>query len=120
MTTEKKTKKLPSERAAWSYLLIAGLLEIIWATGLKSTEIPSLVTLIAILVSFDLFIRALSKIPIGTGYAVFTGIGTLGTVFVEIFWFGISINIVKIALILLLATCIVGLKMTSEPVQKEG
>ncbi|PEN34744.1 QacE family quaternary ammonium compound efflux SMR transporter, partial [Bacillus wiedmannii] len=65
------------------YLVFGGLIEIYWATGLKTNSM-SILTLIAILVSFQLLIEATKKIPIGTAYSVFTGIGTVGTILVDI------------------------------------
>ena len=69
--------------SAWTLLIVAGLLEVVWAVGLKYTEgfsrpLPSLITLTAMLLSIVLLGRALQTIPVGTGYAVWTGIGAVG------------------------------------------
>lgn len=98
----------------WLYVVLAGLLEVVWASGFKYEEVPSFVVLIAILVSFDLIIRATKVIPVGTVYAVFAGIGTIGTVIVEIVFENGSVSLVRIAFILLLLACIIGLKLTSK------
>ena len=96
--------------------MIAGLTEIVWAIGLKFadgfTEIgPSIVTLIFIVVSFLLFAKAMSVIPIGTAYAVFTGIGAAGTAVLGILVFDENASIEKIAFLCLLIFGIIGLKM---------
>lgn len=108
--------KEKSESKAWLFVILAGFLEVVWASGFKYEEVPSLVVLIAILLSFDLIIRATKVIPVGTVYAVFAGIGTIGTVIVEIVFENGSVSPVRIALILLLLACIIGLKLTN----KEG
>lgn len=69
---------------AWVYLLLAGLLEVVWAIGLKCTEgwsrlYPSLLTVAAMILSFIFLSLALKTLPVGTGYAVWTGIGAAGT-----------------------------------------
>ncbi|KEK24612.1 multidrug transporter [Bacillus gaemokensis] len=95
------------------YLILGGFIEIFWATGLK-TNAMNIFTLIAILISFQLLIDATKKIPIGTAYAVFTGIGTIGTILVDIFYFQEPFHFVKILLICLLALFIIGLKFSGE------
>jgi multidrug transporter EmrE-like cation transporter len=106
--------KAKSESKAWLYVIFAGFLEVIWASGFKYEEVPSLVVLIAILVSFDLIIRATKVIPVGTVYAVFAGIGTIGTVIVEIVFENGSVSPIRVALILLLLACIIGLKLINK------
>ena len=74
--------------SAWTLLIVAGLLEVVWAVGLKYTEgftrtLPSAITLTAMILSIVLLGRALRTIPVGTGYAVWTGIGAVGTALVE-------------------------------------
>lgn len=111
MLTESKAN---SESKAWLYVIAAGLLEIVWASGFKYEEVPSLVVLIAILLSFDLIIRATKVIPVGTVYAVFAGIGTIGTVIVEMVFENGSVSPLRVALILVLLACIIGLKLTNK------
>lgn len=103
-----------SEARAWAYVLVGGLLEIVWASGFKYEVIPSVVVLISLLTSFELIIRATKVLPIGTVYAVFAGMGTLGTTFVEIIMSGGAISMLRIIFILLLLACIVGLKLSSK------
>ncbi|WP_330163219.1 multidrug efflux SMR transporter [Paenibacillus woosongensis] len=106
-------------RMAWLFLIAAGVIEIYWASALKSNSL-GILTLIAILLSFELLIRATKMIPIGTGYAIFTGIGTIGTIVVDMFYFQEPFRWVKILLILLLAAFIIGLKISDGGVKKEG
>ncbi len=103
-----------SESRAWTYVVIAGVLEVIWASGFKYEEIPSLVVIIALLTSFDLIIKATKALPVGTVYAVFAGMGTLGTTIVEAVLSGGGISPLKIGFILLLLACIIGLKLTAK------
>ncbi|MEW9033024.1 MAG: SMR family transporter [Planifilum fimeticola] len=107
-----KSAKPPSPNRAWTYVLIGGALEIVWASGFKYDAVPDLVVLVSLLVSFDLIIRATKVLPVGTTYAVFTAIGTVGTVVVEAVSEG-RIGPLKVILVLLLLLCIVGLKVTS-------
>ncbi|WP_438350309.1 DMT family transporter [Paenibacillus sp. FA6] len=113
----KKQKKEISEGMAWIFLIIAGLIEIYWATGLKTNSM-GILTLLAIFLSFDLLIRATKKVPIGTAYAIFTGIGTIGTILVDMFYFQEPFKLIKILLILLLAGFIIGLKFSDGTVKK--
>lgn len=104
------------ENMAWIYLTIAGLTEIVWAIGLKFadgfTNIgPSIVTLLFIVVSFLLFAKAMAVIPIGTAYAVFTGIGAAGTAILGISLFGENASFEKIVFLGLLIFGIIGLKV---------
>jgi len=111
----KKSKAISVNRA-WLYIVVGGTLEIVWASGFKYEQIPPLVVLVALLLSFDLIIRAAAVIPIGTTYAVFAGIGTVGTVVVEAIMSN-TYNPLKIGIILLLLLFIMSLKLTSG---KEG
>ncbi|MBP2243334.1 multidrug transporter EmrE-like cation transporter [Cytobacillus eiseniae] len=103
-----------NESKAWLFVIIGGLLEVVWASGFKYEEIPPLVVLIAILASFDLIIRATKVLPVGTVYAVFAGMGTVGTTIVEMVLSGGAVSLLRILLILLLLACIIGLKLTSK------
>ena len=81
---------------AWAYLLIAGVLEVVWAIGLKYTEgfsrlWPSVITATAMVASIYFLAQALKTLPVGTGYAVWTGIGAVGTAILGIFLFSESI-----------------------------
>ena len=103
---------------AWTFLLIAGILEIGWAIGMKYTEgftrpWPSALTIIGMLMSFGLLSQALKQIPVGTGYAVWTGIGAVGTAAVGMLWLGESRELIRIVFLLFIVTGIVGLKATA-------
>ena len=103
---------------AWIYLLVAGLFEVVWAVGLKYTEgwtrlWPSVGTLVAMAVSFWFLSQALKAIPIGTGYAVWTGIGAIGVATVGIVLFGESASPARLACIALIIAGVVGLKAVS-------
>ena len=103
---------------AWSYLVIAGLLEIVWAIGLKYTEgftrlVPSLVTLAAMIVSVWFLALALRAIPVGTGYAVWTGIGAIGTAILGMVLFAEPATAARLACIGLIVAGILGLKLVS-------
>jgi len=103
---------------AWTLLLVAGLLEIGWAIGLKYTDgftrlAPSAVTLAAMVASVVCLAVALRTIPVGTGYAVWTGIGAVGTALLGIVLFGESADAARLACIGLIVAGIVGLKIVS-------
>ena len=103
---------------AWLILFVAGLCEIGWAIGLKYTEgftrlVPSILTGTAMVVSVILLGVALKTLPVGTGYAVWTGIGAVGTAILGIFLFGEATDWMRLASIALIVAGIVGLKLTS-------
>ena len=103
---------------AWVYLLLAGLLEIAWAVGLKYTEgftrlWPSLWTGAAMILSMLLLAVAVKSLPIGTAYAVWTGIGAVGTAVLGILLFGEPREVTRLLCVLLIVAGIVGLKLTS-------
>ncbi|MGH9796370.1 MAG: quaternary ammonium compound efflux SMR transporter SugE [Candidatus Acidiferrales bacterium] len=105
---------------AWFYLLIAGLLEVAWAIGLKYTDgfkrlWPSMWTVAAMVVSFYFLSQALRTIPVGTGYAVWTGIGAVGTAALGIVLFSESAALPRLACIGLIVAGILGLKLTAAP-----
>ena len=103
---------------AWWMLTIAGVLEVVWAIGLKSSDgfrRPGIAafTVIAMIASFYFLAQALKTLPVGTGYAVWTGIGAVGTAIVGILVFGESREAARIASIALIVAGIVGLKLTA-------
>ena len=103
---------------AWIILFFAGLSEIGWAVGLKYTEgftrvVPSVLTITCMLVSIGLLGLALKTLPLGTAYAIWTGIGTIGTALLGIMLFGESASAVRLACIGLILAGIVGLKLVS-------
>lgn len=102
----------------WCILVIAGLFEVGWAIGLKYTEgftrlWPSVGTGLAMILSVVLLGIAMKTIPVGTAYAVWTGIGTIGAVTLGIFLFGESANFLRLACLGLIVIGIIGLKMVS-------
>jgi len=104
---------------AWFYLILAGLSEIIWAYGLKMThgftDVKwSIITVAFMIVSFFLFAKAMRTIPIGTAYAVFTGIGAAGTAIIGIVFLDEGTGIWKILSLLLLISGIIGLKLVKD------
>ncbi len=102
----------------WFILVLAGLLEVGWAVGLKYTEgftrpLPTALTLAAMAGSVGLLGLALRHLPLGTAYAIWTGIGTIGTVIFGIMVLGESANLVRILCIAMIAGGIVGLKLAT-------
>lgn len=103
---------------AWTYLIVAGLLEVAWAIGLKYTQgfsrlWPSVLTGAAMLASFILLSQALKTIPVGTGYAVWTGIGAAGTALLGMIFLGESRDVIRILCVLLIIAGVVGLKFAA-------
>jgi quaternary ammonium compound-resistance protein SugE len=103
---------------AWIYLTVAGLFEIGWAIGLKYTEgftrlLPSLWTVGSMIVSIVLLGLALKTLPVGTGYAVWTGIGAVGTAALGIYLFGEPATAARLFCIGLILSGIVGLKLVT-------
>ena len=103
---------------AWLLLLIAGLLEVGWAVGLKYTEgftrlVPSVLTLICMAGSMGVLGLALKTLPMGTAYAVWTGIGAVGTALLGIALFGEPATALRLACIGLIVTGIAGLKLVT-------
>ena len=103
---------------AWVWLALAGLLEIVWAVGLKYTDgftrlVPSAITAGAMIASVYFLALAVRTIPIGTGYAVWTGIGAVGVAILGIILFGESRDALRLASIALIVLGIVGLKVLS-------
>ena len=103
---------------SWLFLFLAGLFEIGWAIGLKYTDgfsklIPSVLTLAAMAGSIILLGLALKTLPIGTAYAVWTGIGAVGTAILGIVLFGDPATVARLACIALIVSGIVGLKLVT-------
>lgn len=102
---------------AWLFLLLAGLLEICWAIGLKYTEgftrlVPSVFTLTTLAGSMYLLAKAAKTLPIGTAYAVWVGIGAVGAAVLGIILFKEPVNLPRLGFLFLLVTSIIGLKFT--------
>ncbi|WP_274630445.1 quaternary ammonium compound efflux SMR transporter SugE [Arvimicrobium flavum] len=103
---------------AWTYLFFAGLFEIGWAIGLKYTEgfskpIPTVLTVLSMIVSLWLLGIALKTLPVGTAYAVWTGIGTVGTALLGIWLLGDPATVLRLACIGLIVCGILGLKLVA-------
>jgi quaternary ammonium compound-resistance protein SugE len=103
---------------AWLYLLVAGLLEVGWAVGLKYTEgftrlWPSVWTGVALVLSMALLALAVRELPIGTAYAIWTGIGAVGTALLGILLFGEPRDAARLLCIALIVAGILGLKLVS-------
>ncbi len=103
---------------AWLTLFFAGLFEIGWAVGLKYTAgftrlVPSLLTVAAMVASVGLLALAMRELPLGTAYAVWTGIGAVGTVVAGIVLFDESADALRLACIALILAGIVGLKLVT-------
>ncbi|WP_312876322.1 DMT family transporter [Paenibacillus agri] len=106
----------------WAKVVVAACFEVIWVIGLKHASAPWewLVTIIAIVVSFYGMISASQKLPVGTVYSVFVGLGTAGTIMAEMIWFGEPFKLLKLVLVLILLAGVVGLKLvTKEEPSKE-
>jgi len=102
----------------WFILFVAGLFEVGWAIGLKYTDgftrpLPTVLTLASMVISVVLLGVALKTLPVGTGYAVWTGIGTVGTAILGMILFGDPATALRIACIGLILAGIVGLKLVS-------
>ncbi len=100
----------------WLFLFIAGLFEISWAVGLKfshgfSQIIPSILTIAGMVASFYFLALALKNLPLGTAYAIWTGIGTIGTAIFGIVLFKEPVTAIRILCILLIVSGITGLKL---------
>lgn len=109
---------------AWIFLLLAGLSEIAWAVGIKLTHGFthlgwSIFTIAFMIVSFILLAKALTKISLGTTYAIFTGIGTAGAALVGIFYLGESAAPLKLISLVIIIVGIVGLRFVEDTGQKK-
>ena len=103
---------------SWIILFFAGLFEVGWAVGLKYTEgftrpIPTALTVAAMLVSLGLLGLAMKELPLGTAYAIWTGVGAVGTVIDGIILFGESMALFRLASVALIIAGLAGLKLSS-------
>lgn len=104
---------------AWITLFIAGVFEVGWAIGLKYTEgftrvVPTIATVLSMVISLGLLGVALKSLPVGTAYAVWTGVGTVGTAILGMALFGESTAALRLACIGLIVAGIIGLKLVTE------
>lgn len=103
---------------AWVYLLIAALFEVGWAISLKSTHVftrfwPSVLTIASMVISFTCLALAVRTIPIGTGYAIWTGIGAVGTAIVGMVLFAEPVTVWRIGCLILIISGVLGLKFAT-------
>ena len=103
---------------SWIILVIAGLLEVVWAVGLKYTHgfsrlTPSVITVTSMIVSIALLAWAMKSLPVGTAYAVWTGIGAVGAAITGIVLLGESANPMRLASLALIVLGIIGLKLST-------
>lgn len=101
---------------AWLYLGVAGVLEVGWALALKQSygftrPVPTAITIVLMLLSFGLLAQALKTLPVGTGYAIWTGIGALGTVLVGMTWGNEGFSWARLGCVGLIVAGIAGLKL---------
>ncbi|GIK21886.1 MAG: quaternary ammonium compound efflux SMR transporter SugE [Ignavibacteriota bacterium] len=103
----------------WLILFIAGLFEVAWAIGLKYSEgfsklWPSVFTIVSMIISMGMLAYSIKHLPVGTAYAVWTGIGAIGTAILGMILFGESKELIRIFFIFLIVVGIVGLKVFSD------
>ncbi|HCJ30390.1 MAG TPA: quaternary ammonium compound-resistance protein SugE, partial [Pseudomonas sp.] len=101
---------------SWIILLLAGLFEIGWAVGLKFTEgfsrpLPTALTILAMLISLALLGLAMKELPLGTAYAIWTGVGAVGTVIAGILLFGETLSLLRVGSVVLICLGLFGLKL---------
>ena len=102
----------------WIILVLAGLFEIVWAVGLKYTDgftrpLPTVLTVGAMVISLGLLGLAMKELPLGTAYAIWTGVGAVGTVIAGIMLFGESMALVRLVSVALIVCGLVGLKVSA-------
>lgn len=103
---------------SWLYLFLAGIFEIVWSTALKfsqgfSRPMPTAITVIGMIVSFYFLSQAIKILPLGTAYAIWTGIGAIGAVLVGIVLFHEPLSALRLFFVFCILTGIVGLKLTA-------
>lgn len=103
---------------SWIILFFAGLFEVGWAVGLKYTDgftrpLPTVLTVGAMVISLGLLGLAMKELPLGTAYAIWTGVGAVGTVIAGIILFGESMALIRLASVALIITGLVGLKVST-------
>ena len=104
--------------SAWFYLIFAGILEIGFASMIKLTQnftkpLPTLLFLIFAIASFYMLTKAIEQIPVGTAYAVWTGIGAAGTVLIGIFFYNDPASMLRLFFLFTLIASLIGLKLVS-------
>ncbi|XZE46321.1 DMT family transporter [Pirellulaceae bacterium SH467] len=104
---------------AWLYLIIAGVLEVVWAYSMKQSEgftrfVPSVVTIVVMIASFALLSLSMKSLPLGTAYMVWTGIGAVGAFLVGLVLLGEPIHWLRIVAAILITTGVVAMKLSSD------
>lgn len=104
---------------AWVYLLVAGLLEVVWAFSMKQSHgftrlVPSAITIVTMIASFGLLAVAMRSLPLGTAYTIWTGIGAVGAFLVGIFVLGEQVSSMRIGAAVLIVTGLVLMKLSSD------
>ncbi|MET3662166.1 quaternary ammonium compound-resistance protein SugE [Aquamicrobium ahrensii] len=112
------TRHMTERSMSWFLLFIAGLFEVGWAIGLKYTDgfskpLPTVLTVLSMVISMVLLGFALKHLPVGTGYAVWTGIGTVGTALLGVFLLGEPATAARLGCIALIVSGIIGLKLAA-------
>jgi quaternary ammonium compound-resistance protein SugE len=108
-----------STTLAWTLLVVAGLFEVAWAIGLKYTEgftkpVPTVLTVAAMVISMGLLGVVARQLPIGTAYAVWTGIGAAGTALLGIWLFGEAATVLRLLCLTLIVAGVIGLKLGAQ------
>ncbi|WP_282359332.1 quaternary ammonium compound efflux SMR transporter SugE [Pseudomonas sp. PS01303] len=103
---------------SWIILFFAGLFEVGWAVGLKYTDgfsrpLPTALTVAAMAISLGLLGLAMKELPLGTAYAIWTGVGAVGTVIAGIILFGESMALIRLASVALIIIGLIGLKVSA-------
>lgn len=107
---------------SWLLIVVSGLLEVGWAIGLKASHgftrpLPTVLAIVGMLASFVLLSLAVRQLPIGTAYAVWVGIGAVGTALLGIILYGEPVSAVRLACLVLIVAGIIGLSLTSTPAE---
>lgn len=103
---------------SWIYLVLAGLLEVVWAYFMKQSDgfsrlTPSIITILTMMASFALLSLAMRTLPLGTAYTIWTGIGTVGAFLVGIFVLGEHVTIARVMAAILIVAGLILMKLTS-------
>lgn len=103
---------------AWIYLALAGLFEVIWASTMKQSDgftrlVPSVITIVTMIISFGLLAVAMKSLPLGTAYAIWTGIGAVGAFLVGIFFLGEAVTLFRLASVGFIVAGLIGLKLST-------
>jgi len=103
---------------AWVVLLFAGLLEVVWAYYMKQSEgfskpVPTVITVVAMIASFELLSESMKTLPLGTAYTIWTGIGAVGAFLVGVFWLGEQMSATRMVAFVLLVSGLVLMKVSS-------